>query len=175
MSTASGSEPPATSTGRSSTTGASRPTGRTGPARRSGPASARAFGGKLWEIVGKGRNPAIVFEHPGEDTIPTSIFVCEPGGMVVVCAGTTGYSAMVDLRYHWTRQKRLQGSHGTNDEQAIAYNDLVRTGAIDPCLGQVSPFEEIGAVHAQMAEGKLSFGNAAILIGASATGLGATR
>ncbi|MEO5633641.1 crotonyl-CoA carboxylase/reductase [Gaiella sp.] len=143
-----------------------------GPGQKEWTGAARAFGGKLWEIVGKGRNPAIVFEHPGEDTIPTSIFVCEPGGMVVVCAGTTGYSAMVDLRYHWVRQKRLQGSHGTNDEQAIAYNDLVRAGAIDPCLGQVSAFDEIGEVHGQMAEGKLSFGNAAILIGAPTTGLG---
>src|SRR5580765_2638760 len=69
---------------------------------------ARAFGGKIWEIVGERKNPAIVFEHPGEDTVPTSIFVCDGGGMVVICAGTTGYSATVDLRYHWVRQKRLQ-------------------------------------------------------------------
>ena len=74
--------------------------------------------------------------------------------MVVICAGTTGYSAMVDLRYHWTRQKRLQGSHGTNDEQATAYNDLVRAGGIDPCLGRVGAFDEIGEVHEEMAEGR---------------------
>ena len=84
-------------------------------------ASARAFGKRIWDIVGERRNPAIVFEHPGEATIPTSIFVCEGGGMVVICAGTTGYRAIVDLRYHWVRQKRLQGSHGTNDEQARAW------------------------------------------------------
>ena len=120
----------------------------------------------------RARSPAIVFEHPGEDTIPTSIFVCDAGGMVVVCAGTSGYTAMVDLRYHWVRQKRLQGSHGTNDPQAIAYNDLVREGAIDPCLGQVSAFDELGEVHQQMAEGRMSFGNAAILIGAPTPGLG---
>ena len=83
-------------------------------------ASARAFGKAIWDIVGERRNPAIVFEHPGEATIPTSIFVCDGGGMVVICAGTTGYYAMVDLRYHWIRQKRLQGSHGANDEQARA-------------------------------------------------------
>jgi crotonyl-CoA carboxylase/reductase len=136
-------------------------------------AVARAFGGKIWEVVGERKSPAIVFEHPGEDTIPTSIFVCEAGGMVVICAGTTGYSATVDLRYHWVRQKRLQGSHGTNDPQAIAYNDLVREGAINPSLGQVSGFDEIGEVHQQMAEGRLLFGNAAILIGAPTTGLGA--
>jgi crotonyl-CoA carboxylase/reductase len=144
-----------------------------GPGQKEWTTAARAFGGKIWEAVGERRSPAIVFEHPGEDTIPTSVFVCDAGGMIVICAGTSGYSAVVDLRYHWVRQKRLQGSHGTNDPQAIAYNDLVREGAIDPCLGKVSGFDEIGEVHQQMAEGRLPFGNAAILIGAPAIGLGA--
>ncbi len=49
---------------------------------------ARAFGAALWEVVGERRSPRIVFEHPGEDTVPTSIFVCDTGGMVVICAGT---------------------------------------------------------------------------------------
>ncbi|HZO98110.1 MAG TPA: crotonyl-CoA carboxylase/reductase [Gaiellaceae bacterium] len=135
-------------------------------------AGVRAFGGKIWEIVGERKNPAIVFEHPGEETIPTSIFVCESGGMVVICAGTTGYSAMVDLRYHWTRQKRLQGSHGTNDEQAHAYNELVRAGKIDPCMSRVLPFEELGRAHQEMWEGRLGLGNTSILVGAPEPGLG---
>lgn len=135
-------------------------------------AGARAFGKRIWEIAGERRNPAIVFEHPGEETIPTSIFVCGDGGMIVICAGTTGYSAMVDLRYHWTRQKRLQGSHGTNDEQAYAYNDLVRSGAIDPALGRVLRFEEIPQAHQDMAQGRHGIGNTAILVGAPEPGLG---
>ena len=110
-------------------------------ARRSGWTARARSAGKIWEIVGERKNPAIVFEHPGEDTIPTSIFVCDGGGMVVICAGTTGYNATVDLRYHWVRQKRLQGSHVTNDEQAHAYNDLVRAGKIDPCMTRVLPFD----------------------------------
>jgi crotonyl-CoA carboxylase/reductase len=134
--------------------------------------SARAFGKKIWDILGERRSPAIVFEHPGEDTIPTSIFVCEQGGMVVICAGTTGYSAMVDLRYHWTRQKRLQGSHGTNDAQAYAYNQLVCDGVINPCLTTVGRFEDIPQVHQDMGEGAHSAGNTAILVGAPQTGLG---
>ena len=74
--------------------------------------------------------------------------------MVVICAGTTVYSAMVDLRYHWLRQKRLQGSHGSNDEQAIAYNQLVVDGEIDPCVGKVYPLEDISKAHADMQAGK---------------------
>ncbi len=133
---------------------------------------ARAFGKRIWDIIGERRNPRIVFEHPGEDTIPTSIFVCEQGGMVVICAGTTGYSAMVDLRYLWTRQKRFQGSHGANDEQARAYNDLVCGGAIDPCLGRVESFDEIPQVHQDMADGTHAHGNTVVLVGASQPGLG---
>jgi crotonyl-CoA carboxylase/reductase len=135
-------------------------------------AQARAFGGKIWEIVGSRRNPAIVVEHPGEDTVPTSIFVADSGGMVVICAGTTGYSAVVDLRYHWTRQKRLQGSHGTNDAQAYAYNELVRSGAIDPAMGRVLRFDEIPQAHQEMGEGAQGLGNTSILVGAAEPGLG---
>ncbi len=132
----------------------------------------RAFGKALWEVSGERHNPEIVFEHPGEATIPTSIFVCEAGGMVVICAGTTGYTASVDLRYHWVRQKRLQGSHGTNDEQAAAYNQLVYDGKIDPCLGAVYAFEEIGQAHYDMEQGKSVNGNRVALVGAEKPGLG---
>ena len=65
---------------------------------------------ELWDVLGEKRSPRIVFEHPGETTIPSSVFVCDTGGMVVICAGTTGFNATVDLRYLWMRQKRLQGS-----------------------------------------------------------------
>jgi crotonyl-CoA carboxylase/reductase len=133
---------------------------------------ARAFGKAVWDQLGERRNPDIVFEHPGEATVPTSIFVCEAGGMVVICAGTTGYTAVVDLRYHWVRQKRLQGSHGTNDEQAVAYNQLVIDGKIDPCLGDVFRFEEIGKAHHEMEAGAGSYGNRVALVGAPEPGHG---
>jgi crotonyl-CoA carboxylase/reductase len=130
-------------------------------------AGVRAFGKKLWEVAGSREDPAMVFEHPGTATIPTSVFVCQPGGMVVICAGTTGFDAMVDLRYHWTRQKRLQGSHGTNDAQAMAYNQLVIEGRIDPCVGRVLPMSDIAMSHAQMGRGEEVFGNTVHLVGAS--------
>jgi crotonyl-CoA carboxylase/reductase len=132
----------------------------------------RAFGKAFWDALGERRNADIVFEHPGEATIPTSIFVCEAGGMVVICAGTTGYSAAVDLRYHWVRQKRLQGSHGTNDAQAAAYNQLICDGKIDPCLGQVYTFADIGQAHYDMEQGEAVFGNRVALVGAPKPGLG---
>jgi crotonyl-CoA carboxylase/reductase len=128
---------------------------------------ARAFGKRIWDIAGERRGPNMVIEHPGEATVPTSIFVCETGGMVVICAGTSGYEAVVDLRYHWTRQKRFQGSHGTNDDQARAYNELVIDGVIDPCLGRVIDFADIPEAHAAMGRGENVFGNVVALVGAT--------
>jgi crotonyl-CoA carboxylase/reductase len=132
---------------------------------------AKAFGKALWEAVGEKRSPRIVFEHPGEDTIPTSIFVCDTGGMVVICAGTTGYNAVVDLRYLWMRQKRFQGSHFANDEQSGAFNQLVLEGRIDPCLSEVFEFSEIGTAHQLMSQNRHPEGNMAALVGAPTRGL----
>jgi len=131
---------------------------------------ARAFGAALWEAVGERKSPRVVFEHPGEDTVPTSIFVCDTGGMVVICAGTTGYNATLDLRYHWMRQKRFQGSHFANDDDARALNDLVLAGKVDPCLSQTYTFDEIPHVHQLMFENRHPHGNMAVLVNATKAG-----
>jgi crotonyl-CoA carboxylase/reductase len=90
----------------------------------------------------------------------------------VVCAGTTGYNAVSDLRYLWMRQKRLQGSHFANDEQAIAFNDLVIEGKIDPCLTQTFEFSEIPLSHQLMYENRHPHGNMACLVNATDKGMG---
>jgi crotonyl-CoA carboxylase/reductase len=130
----------------------------------------RAFGKAIWDILGERRSPRIVFEHPGQDTIPTSLFVCDAGGMVVVCAGTTGYNADVDLRYLWTRQKRLQGSHFATDKEARAVNELVAEGKIDPCLTRTFAFDEVGQAHQLLRENKHPNGNMAILVSSTKPG-----
>ena len=132
---------------------------------------AKAFGKAIWDVLGERRNPNIVFEHPGQDTIPTSNFVCERGGMIVICAGTSGYDTMVDVRYLWYQQKRYQGSHLFNDEQAAAFNDLVREGKVTTTLGHTYPYEEAGHVHQLMGDGELPEGNVAVLINAPGPGL----
>ena len=132
---------------------------------------ARGFGRAFWDVLGKRKGPTIVFDHPGEATIPTSIFLVENGGMVVICAGTSGYNADVDLRYLWMRQKRLQGSHFANVEQCAELNDMVAQGRIDPALSRVFGFDEVGVSHQLMYENQHPPGNMAILVGAPEAGL----
>jgi crotonyl-CoA carboxylase/reductase len=132
---------------------------------------AKAFGKAIWDVLGEKVGPRIVFEHPGQDTIPTSIFVADRGGMVVICAGTSGYDTMVDVRYLWYMQKRYQGSHLFNDEQAAAFNELVVDGKIQTTLGAAYPYAETGKVHRLMGDGKLPEGNVSVLVNAPREGL----
>jgi crotonyl-CoA carboxylase/reductase len=132
---------------------------------------AKGFGKAIWDVLGEKTNPRIVFEHPGQDTIPTSVFVCDRGGMVVICAGTTGYDTMVDVRYLWYLQKRYQGSHLFNDDQAIAFNDLVRQGKLTTTLGHTYRYDETGQVHQLMGDSALPEGNVAVLVNAPGPGL----
>jgi crotonyl-CoA carboxylase/reductase len=132
---------------------------------------AKAFGKAIWEALGEKTSPRIVFEHPGQDTIPTSNFVCDRGGMIVICAGTSGFDTMIDVRYLWYMQKRYQGSHLFNDEQAAAFNDLVRDGKIQTTLGHTYGYEEIPHVHQLMGDGELPEGNVACLVSSPQAGM----
>lgn len=127
--------------------------------------SARRFQEEIWHLAGEKKNPAIVIEHPGEDTFPTSSFVCAAGGMVVICAGTSGYKGTFDIRYQWMRQKRLQGSHFANGTQCTAFNKLVCEGLVKPCLTKTFDFSELPMAHQIMYENREPLGNFAIKIG----------
>jgi crotonyl-CoA carboxylase/reductase len=102
------------------------------------------------------------------------MFVCDTGGMVVICAGTSGYNATVDLRYLWMRQKRVQGSHFANDDQCYAMNQLALEGYLDPCMSRAFSYEELPMAHQLMYKNEHPHGNMAILIGAKDFGMGAT-
>ena len=132
---------------------------------------ARRFGKAIWEITGKGVSVDMVFEHPGEATFPVSTLVVKKGGMVVICAGTTGYNCTFDVRYMWMHQKRLQGSHFAHLAQASAANKLMIERRLDPCMSEVFPWEEIPAAHMKMRRNEHKPGNMAVLVQAPRTGL----
>ncbi|MGE0765835.1 MAG: crotonyl-CoA carboxylase/reductase [Hyphomicrobiaceae bacterium] len=132
---------------------------------------ARQFGKAIWEITGKGNNVDFVFEHPGESTFPVSVLVVKRGGMVVICAGTTGYNLTMDARYLWMHQKRVQGSHFANLLQAAQANKLVVERRIDPCMSEVFGWDQIPKAHMRMRKNEHKPGNMAVLVNAPITGL----
>jgi len=135
------------------------------------PAEWRRFGKRIRELVGK--DPEIVFEHPGRSTMGASVFVCARGGTIVTCAATTGFMLEYDNRYLWMNQKRLQGCHFANYREAYEANRLVCEGKIHPVLSAVFAFEDVAEavtqVHRNEHEGKLG-----VLVLAPEEGLGVT-
>ncbi|WP_350335477.1 crotonyl-CoA carboxylase/reductase [Coralliovum pocilloporae] len=131
----------------------------------------RKFGKAIWDITGKGNNVDMVFEHPGEATMPVSTFVVKRGGMVVICAGTTGYNLTMDARYLWMHQKRVQGSHFAHLKQASSANKFVIERRVDPCMSEVFPWSQIPKSHTMMMNNQHAPGNMAVLVNATKAGL----
>ena len=118
-----------------------------------------------WRRLGKdvraliGRDPDIVFEHPGRQTFGASVFVAARGGKIVTCAATSGYMIEYDNRHLWMKLKRIISSHFANYAEAWAANQLICEGKIQPILSAVHPLDEVGEaayqVHHNLHEGKI--------------------
>ena len=118
-----------------------------------------------WRRLGKdirgliGRDPDIVFEHPGRQTFGASVFVAARGGTIVTCAATSGYMIEYDNRHLWMKLKRIVSSHFANYKEASEANRLICEGKIQPILSSVHPLDDVGEaayqVHHNLHEGKI--------------------
>ncbi|WP_328980564.1 crotonyl-CoA carboxylase/reductase [Streptomyces canus] len=126
--------------------------------RTQDPKEWRRFGARIRELTG-GRDPDIVFEHPGRETFGASVYVARRGGTVVTCASTSGFLHEFDNRYLWMNLKRVVGSHFANYREAWEANELIRRGLIHPTLSRTYPLEETGRavyeVHRNLHHGKV--------------------
>jgi crotonyl-CoA reductase len=136
------------------------------------PGEWRRFGKKIRELAG--RDPEIVFEHPGRQTMGASVFVCSRGGTIITCAATSGFTIEYDNRYLWMMLKTLKGCHFANYREAWEANRLVCEAKIHPTLSKVFSLDQTGQaayeVHHNLGEGK--FG---VLCLAPEEGLGVTN
>ncbi|WP_159942969.1 MULTISPECIES: crotonyl-CoA carboxylase/reductase [unclassified Nocardiopsis] len=132
----------------------------------------RAFGKRFWAELGERRSPRIVFEHTGADTLPTSLYLCDNGGMVVLCGATSGFRADIDLRFLWMRLKRLQGSHFASLSQCRMVIGLVAGGQLDPCVTEIVEFDRIGEAHQRIFDNTQPPGNMSALVNARAGQIG---
>jgi crotonyl-CoA carboxylase/reductase len=126
--------------------------------------ASRAFGKRVKEILGDA--PDIVFEHVGQATFPTSVFVCKRFGKVVICGATSGFRLDFDARYLWMRQKQIIGSHFANAYQCMRANELMAAGQIRPVIWRTMDFDAVPEAHQLMYENR-HLGKIAILVGAA--------
>ncbi len=120
-----------------------------------------------------GGPPDVVFEHVGQATFPTSVFVVKPFGKVVICGATSGFNLDFDVRYLWMRQKQIIGSHFANAWECNQANALIEQSKIRPVLWQTMGFEKVAEAH-QLLRDNQHLGKIAILVGATEEGQGKT-
>lgn len=120
------------------------------------------FRRELYKIIGKRQDPDIIIEHPGKDTLPTSLFLCGKKGMVVLCGASSGYAGSLDLRYLWMSIKRLQGSHAATREDVLEYLDLLESGDVNPGIDNVYDFDDIAILHQRLYKNEMDKGNVAV-------------
>lgn len=125
--------------------------------------SMRRFRKKLLSLT-NGKAPDIVFEHVGGATFPTSVFVADKQGKVVICGATTGHQLSFDARYLWMHQKQIIGSHGCNLHDATRANQLIRDGVIRPTLTKTYEFSEAAQAHENLMNGQGCTGSLAIKV-----------
>lgn len=130
----------------------------------------RVLGKDIWSMTGK-QDVDMVFEHPGESTFPVSCYLVKRGGMVVICAGTSGYNLSMDARFVWMRQKRVQGSHFANLFQCNEANKMVINKQIDPLMSECFEWSDVAKAHTKMMNNKHKPGNMAVLVQASKIGM----
>ena len=87
----------------------------------------RAFAKRVKEILGDA--PDIVFEHVGQATFPTSVFVVKPFGKVVICGATSGLQPRLrralpvdapEADHRLALRQRLGGDQGERADRAVA-------------------------------------------------------
>lgn len=107
------------------------------------------FSRKTWEITHK-RGVDIVVDYTGEKTWPKSILATRKGGRILTCGATTGFNAVTDLRYIWTREITIIGSTSWKRNDLETLINLVEKKKLKPIIDRVLPLEQIREAHRLM-------------------------
>lgn len=119
------------------------------------------FSRRVWTLTGK-QGADVVVDYNGKDSWPGSIRATRRGGRLVTCGATTGYEAVTDLRYVWTRELAILGSDGWTRADLQALLDLVQRGELEPVIHAVYPLSRIREAEAEIEE-RRTFGKVVVV------------
>jgi alcohol dehydrogenase len=104
------------------------------------------FSREAWYLTGK-KGVDVVIDYTGKDTWHGSIRCCRRGGRILTCGATTGYEAVTDLRYVWTKEINIMGSNAWERRDLEILIQMVQQGKLKPIIDRVMPLEEIREAH----------------------------
>lgn len=104
----------------------------------------------------------LVVDFQGKETWGDSIRSVRPRGRIVTCGATTGYEAVTDLRYVWSREIDIIGSNAWTSDDLRAIVKQVETGALEPAIHRVFPLSEVKDAVAELEE-RRAFGKVVVV------------
>jgi len=96
----------------------------------------------------------VVFEHTGQETWEKSLLCLARRGRIVTCGATTGFKAITDLRYLYSKNIVIYGSYMASKGDLFKILEFFEKGRLRPVVDQVYPLKEAGEAHRKMEERK---------------------
>jgi NADPH:quinone reductase-like Zn-dependent oxidoreductase len=101
-----------------------------------------------------GRGVDVVVEHPGKATWEESLRSVAKGGRVVTCGATTGYDAVTDLRYVFSREVTIFGSYMGGGGELLRVLELFKQRRLRPVVDIAMPLERARDAQVRMEKGE---------------------
>jgi NADPH:quinone reductase-like Zn-dependent oxidoreductase len=102
----------------------------------------------------EGRGVDIVVEHVGKVTWERSIRSVAKGGRIVTCGATTGFDAVTDLRYLYSKEIAIYGSYMGGSGELFRVLELFKQRRLRPVVDREYPLAEAGEAQARMERGE---------------------
>jgi 2-desacetyl-2-hydroxyethyl bacteriochlorophyllide A dehydrogenase len=119
------------------------------------------WGSEVWQLTDR-KGADVVIDFLGRDTWPTSIRCTRRDGRLVTCGATTGFDAVTDLRYVWTRELTIIGSDGWRRSDIEALVELVAADELEPVIHGVFPLSRARDAVAELEE-RRAFGKVIVV------------
>lgn len=119
------------------------------------------FGKQVWALTGK-TGADVVVDFSGKDTWAQSLRAVRKGGRLVCCGATSGYDAVTDLRYLWTREIDIRGSDGWSREDLVELSLMVESGQLRPVIHAVFPLSRVRDAVEEL-EARRAFGKVVVI------------
>jgi alcohol dehydrogenase len=104
------------------------------------------FSAEVWRLTNK-QGADVVVDYTGRATWPASIRATRHGGRILTCGATTGFEAVTDLRYVWTREHSIIGSDGWTREDLEELLQLVAARKLTPLIDRTVGLSGVAAAE----------------------------
>jgi NADPH:quinone reductase-like Zn-dependent oxidoreductase len=102
----------------------------------------------------EGRGADVVVEHVGSATWDRSIKSVGKGGRIAICGATTGYEAVTDLRYLYSKEITIYGSFMGGSGELLRVLDLFKQRRLRPVVDREYALSAAAEAQTRMEKGE---------------------